>query len=140
MIGQTQSIKWSTVALSIAVMRTEARERFSKTEAKGGREVTAFSNETPDGVDITVGLEVVDAKDCPALGEGFAATVISPPGDYLRDDHATAPGMVPWITFMARIPKAGYELSDPLSMFEVYTGTGGEEGVSMYASVKKARE
>lgn len=121
-------------------MRSDARARFSKTGAKGGREVTSFSNITHEGVDVTVGLEVADSKDSPALGGGFSATVISPPGEYLRDDHATAPGMVPWVTFMARIPKKGYELSEPVEMFEVYTGTGGEEGVSMYAAVKKASE
>lgn len=138
-IGKTQAIKWSTVSPSIGAMRTEARERFANTGAKGGREVSTFSNLTPDGADVTVGLEVADAKGSPALGGGFAATALAPPGDYLRDDHASLPGMVEWMAFMARIPKQGYELSDSLSIFEVYTGTGGkEEGVSMYAAVNKA--
>ena len=141
LIGKTQSIKWSTIAPSIAAMRTEARERFAATGAKGGREVSSYSNPTPDGADVTVGLEVADPKASPALGGGFAATVIAPPGDYLRDDHSTTASMATWVTFVTRIPKEGYELIDPLSIFEVYTGTGGkDEGVAMYAAVKIASE
>lgn len=141
-IGQTRAIKWSNVAPAIADMRVEAREQFSKTGAKGGREVAAFSKITQDGSDVTVGLEVANAKDSPALSNGFAATVIVPPGQYLRADHASGPGtsVAPWITFMTRIPKEGYALSQPLSLFEVYSGTGGEESMAMYAAVEKASE
>lgn len=41
---------------------------------------------------------------------------------------------------MARIPKKGYELSDPVSILEAYTGTGGEEGVSLYRLLKTITE
>lgn len=135
-IGQTQTIRWATVAPTIVAMRAEARERFSKTGAKGGREVSSYSKVTADGADVTVGLEVADTKASPAIGDGFTATVMAPPGKFLRSDHAAESSVATWMTFMARIPKSGYELSDSLSMFEVYTGTGGDEGVSMYAAVK----
>lgn len=123
-------------------MRTEARERFAKTGADGGREVTAFFNQTPEGADVSVGLEVATStsKTSAALGEGFTATMISPPGLYLKDEHATEPGMLPWITFMARASKEGFALKEPLSMFEVYTGNGGKEGVTMYAAIDQPRK
>lgn len=82
-IGQTRSIKWATVAPSIAAnMRTEARELFSKTGAKGLHEVSTYSKVTADGADVTVGLEVTDTKSSPAIGDGFTVTVIAPPGRY----------------------------------------------------------
>lgn len=56
MIGKTQSTTWKEVASVIAAMRTEAREHFANTDgAKGGREVTWFTNNTAEGADITVG-------------------------------------------------------------------------------------
>ncbi|CAM9253288.1 unnamed protein product [Ectocarpus fasciculatus] len=136
-VGKTQSISWADVAPKIAAMRAEAREHFAQTPgAEGGREFTTFSNQTPEGAEVTVGLEVSDAKGSPAVSNGFTASVISPPGQYLRDDHDGKPGMTPWISFMARLAKDGYTMEEPLAMFEVYSGQGGEESVTMYASVK----
>lgn len=140
MIGKSQSVMWSSVAPVVAALRVEARERFSKTGAQGGREVTSFYNITHDGGDVMVGLEVDNAKTSPALGDGFAASVISPPGQYLRDDHANGAGVMPWMSFMARMTKEGYALGQPVSMFEVYSGTGGKEAVSMYAAVAEANK
>ncbi|CAM9784474.1 unnamed protein product [Ectocarpus sp. 4 AP-2014] len=136
MIGKTQSTSWADVAPKIAAMRAEAREHFAQTPgAEGGRELTAFSNENAERVDVTVGLEVNDAKGSPAISNGFTASVISPPGQYLRDDHDGKPGVTPWISFMARLAKDGYTMTEPLAMFEVYSGQGGEESVTMYTSV-----
>ncbi|CAM9252054.1 unnamed protein product [Scytosiphon promiscuus] len=138
MIGKTQSIALKDAAPAITAMRIEAREHFAKTEgAKGGREVTRFTNNTLDGADITVGIEVTDARGSPAISDGFTASVFSPPGEYLRDDHNGKPGTLPWLTFMAQLAKEGYAFEEPLSLFEVYSGQGGQETVSMYAAVKK---
>lgn len=38
---------------------------------------------------------------------------------------------------MAGLVKDGYKMKEPLSMFEVYSGQGGDETVSMYAAVAK---
>ncbi|CAN0539578.1 unnamed protein product [Ectocarpus sp. 12 AP-2014] len=135
-IGKTQSTSWADVAPKIAAMRAEAREHFAQIPgAEGGRELTAFSNQNAESVDVTVGLEVSDAKGSPAISNGFTASVISPPGQYLRDDHDGKPGVTPWISFMARLAKDGYTMTEPLAMFEVYSGQGGEESVTMYTSV-----
>lgn len=81
------------------------------------------------------GLEVTDARNSPAVSDGFTASVFSAPGDYLRDDHDGKPGTLPWITFIAQLTKKGYTFKEPLSLFEVYSGQGGQETVSMYAAV-----
>ncbi|CAN0394553.1 unnamed protein product, partial [Ectocarpus sp. 13 AM-2016] len=55
-IGKTQSTSWADVAPKIAAMRAEAREHFAQTPgAEGGRELTAFSNQNAESVDVTVG-------------------------------------------------------------------------------------
>lgn len=86
---------------------------------------------------IHQGLEVTDARNSPAVSDGFTASVFSPPGEYLRDDHDGKPGTLPWITFIAQLTKQGYAFKEPLSLFEVYSGQGGQETVSMYAAVTK---
>lgn len=65
-IGKTQSsISWTDVAPKIAAMRAEAREHFAQTPgAEGGREVTTFSNEGPETVDVTVGKEDHGCRIC----------------------------------------------------------------------------
>lgn len=85
-----------------------------------------------------LGLEVTDPKGSPAISDGFTASLISPPGTYMKDDHKGKPGVTPWIGFMARIKNDGYKLQDEngyLPMFEVYSGQGGDENVTMYTAV-----
>lgn len=56
----------------------------------------------------------------------------------MKDDHSGKPGVAPWFGFMARLTKDGYKFQDQdggMSMFEVYSGQGGEENVTMYAAV-----
>lgn len=84
------------------------------------------------------GLEVDDAKGSPAISNDFVASTVAPPGEYLRDDHNGKPGVAPWVIFQARLTWDGYTLKQPISLFEVYSGQGGEETVSMYSSVLKA--
>lgn len=139
-IGKTQSTKWSNVAPVVGAMRTEAREHFAKAGAKGGREVACYSNVSADGADVTVGLEVSDATGSSALGDGYAASAMTIPGQHLLYDHAGVPGVARWITFITRIPKMGYALKEPFTIFEVYSGAGGEESVAMYAAVKKVEK
>lgn len=84
------------------------------------------------------GLEVADAKGSPAISDGFTASVVSPPGTYMKDNHNGKPGFTPWIGFMARLTNDGYKFQDQdgkMSMFEVYSGQGGAESVTMYAAV-----
>lgn len=87
-----------------------------------------------------LGLEVADAKGSSAVSDGFTASVVSPPGTYLRDDHQGKPGVAPWFTFMGRLTKDGYKFvgeDGNISMFEVYSGQGGAETVTMYTAVVK---
>eukprot|EP00903_Cladosiphon_okamuranus_P006652 g6495.t1 len=137
-IGKTEYVTWGEVAPVIARMRAEAREHFAATGVEGGHELTSFSNITPEGGDVLVGLEVDDAKGSPAISDGFTASLVSPPGTYMKDDHKGKPGMAPWIGFMARLTNDGYKFENQdgyLSMFEVYSGQGGKENVTMYTAV-----
>jgi len=87
-------------------------------------------------------VEVSDPKGSPAISDGFTANVVAPPGKYMRDDHNGKPGVAPWFTFMGRLTKEGYKFADEggsMSMFEVYSGTGGQETVSMYTTVYPAK-
>lgn len=87
---------------------------------------------------LCLGLEVADAKGSPAVSDGFKASLVSPPGKYMKDDHKGKPGVAPWFSFMARLTNDGYKLMDEsgnLSMFEVYSGQGGDENVTMYTTV-----
>lgn len=98
--------------------------------------MTAFNNSTAEGADITVGIEVADPKGSLAIGEGFASSEIAPPGQYLRDDPKGGGGTVAWIAFITRASKGGYELKQPLSLFEVYSFTeAGKEQVSLFVAV-----
>lgn len=54
-IGKTQTITWKEAAPMIAAMRTDAREHFANTGAKGGREMASYINQTPDGAEAIVG-------------------------------------------------------------------------------------
>ena len=84
------------------------------------------------------GLEVVETKGSPAISDGFTASLVAPPGTYMKDDHKGKPGMAPWISFMARLTNDGFKFESRdgyLPMFEVYSGQGGEENVTMYTAV-----
>lgn len=58
-IGKTQMVTWKEAAPTIAAMRTDAREHFAKTGAKGGRELASYINITADGADAVVGKHQV---------------------------------------------------------------------------------
>lgn len=138
MIAKSQKVKWSSVSPVILKMREEVRERFAKTGAKGGREVSSFLNVTSEGANIFVGIEVADPTGSPALGEGFGVTEIVPPGAFLSEECSRPPSVFAWIKFVSGVSKEGYELRQPLSLFEVYAGTGGPtEARTIYASINE---
>eukprot|EP00752_Nemacystus_decipiens_P009455 g8454.t1 len=135
-IGKTEYTAWKDVAPVIARMRADARQHFAATGVAGGRELSTFSGMTAEGVKVLVGLEVADAKGSPAISDGFKASLVTPPGKYMKDDHKGKPGVAPWFAFVARLTNDGYEVvNEDGSMFEVYSGQGGNEDVTMYTRV-----
>lgn len=65
-IGKTEYATWKDVAPVIARMRTDARQHFAATGAKGGRELSSYSAITAEGADVLVGMYGVglDAVGC----------------------------------------------------------------------------
>lgn len=84
-------------------------------------------------------VETAEAQKSPALGDGFVATGAVPsPGDwYLRDEHNAPPSFGAWIGLQAMANKAGYELTFLRGIFEIYSGTGGNEQVTMFVRTSK---
>lgn len=63
-IGKTETVTWAEVAPIIARMRGDARQHFASTGAQGGRELTSFLNQTPEGADVLVGGPLLQDGTC----------------------------------------------------------------------------
>lgn len=134
MAGTGSFVKWSQAASVIAPIRVEARAKLTKSGAKLGKEILSFTNVTADGGEIFRGLEVTDATGSLFLPEGFSIREVSDGEYFVRGDHDTSPDTAAWITFLRRVQREGFELSQPESMYQVYSGSE-TDPVSMYTAV-----
>lgn len=134
MVGTGSFVEWSKAASVIAPIRADARAKLAKSGAKLGKEILSFTNETAEGGDVFVGFEVTDATGSLSLPGGFSIREVSNADYFVRGDHGTSPDTAAWITFVTRVQREGFELFQPGSMYQVYSGAD-TEPVSMYIAV-----
>ncbi|CAM9784588.1 unnamed protein product [Choristocarpus tenellus] len=136
LVGQTQYITWANLVPVILKMKADTKARFAKTGAKVGKEVAIYGMPDSSGMPVTVGIEVEDSSNSPAIGEGFTLQELAPPGPYMRRTSVKgAPSTLDWIGFVNQANSSGEKIRDPLIMFEVYDKPEDGGNVNYYLGV-----